>query len=315
MIKSVILFALLLLPFATVANPVMPRRGLEARLSVFVHDDDGIPVSNATVTAHFVLRGETGIQTMVRKTDGKGIVKIAGRAISEVILVAECQGYYKSRKEHFFLKGDREYLEDCINTGRWKPWDGEISVLLRKMKCPIPTDRRRNIRTGAIPIEQPLDVDAENGDLVMAGRNGEHSSFQIHFSEYTNLTHTSGIVCRCNNQLTFLFNGDGCGMKTEDYIRTESSFGLPYSFSETGYDKKYEIWDYLNVTDRKRIQKWPDFKNQFISFRFIDKTGRLRYGMIYGLDLTVNGGTFSVEMNYFIGSPEDGLCSEFPLFF
>ncbi len=293
----------------------MPRRGLSAKVSVEVRDDMGNAVPNAIVTASFVLLGERGMQKVRATTDEVGLTELSGKAIREVIIDVESPGHYRSRKEHYFLSKDTNHLAKCIAAGRWEPWNERIAVTLRRKIKPITGVLPHNVWKSKLNVGERYGFDAEKGVFVTQEDNDKDVSFFVLADKYINTPNPTETPDQANVKLSFLFEDEESGIQECDFIKTESCYGLPYRFSESGYSREYSVWAYWNFTGDRRESKWPDFQEHYFQFTFLDKNGKRRYGLLFLFGCNIGKEGATIDLHYYLNETEDATNSEFPLFF
>lgn len=155
------------------------RNGAEARVVVSVVDDDGRPVSNATVKAFFEMGLSDGSRSCEKETDGKGIAVLEGKVSRSIHFRVEKVGHYKSHKKICLIEMGHEYE---VRNDKWQPWGIRCDVVLRRIKHPVASrgvscDWRR---TKA--LNEWVGFDVEKYDFVKPHGIGEVNDFDVFVS-------------------------------------------------------------------------------------------------------------------------------------
>lgn len=193
-----------------------------ARLKMYVHDENGMPVEGATVQGYFTnLRydyqpgpGRLGI------TNNEGVAQISGPALVSVNVEARKEGYYKSEQKI------------VVNKIR----DQSISILLREKRDPIPMYAKKVVLK--IPERgQEYGFDFLEGDLVFTGHRGKQSDLSIKVIRelIDENKHTQVASVIFNN------SADGVIYMTLDDKWKVSDFKTNYMAPLEGYKNSFEV--------------------------------------------------------------------------
>ena len=108
-------------------------KGAKARVQIRVVDDEGLPVSNATVNAYFEMVMRPGGGIVSATTDTNGVAVVEGMTNLEIHYRAEKDGYYMSKDDiEMFSMSHRYEVKD----GRWQPWGMQKEIVLRPVRRP-----------------------------------------------------------------------------------------------------------------------------------------------------------------------------------
>src|SRR5208282_4511153 len=120
-------------------------QGQEAKITVHVTDESGLAISNAQVSAGFMIAlkpgegwgtaGENGVDA---KTDAKGICSLSGQTTAGSIgLSVWKDGYYGN--------GGQSIIPTNYNslTRQWEPWNPKVEVVLKQKGIQVPMYARK----------------------------------------------------------------------------------------------------------------------------------------------------------------------------
>lgn len=154
------------------------RNGAEARVVVSVVDDDGHPVSNATVKAFFEMGLSDGSKSYEKETDGDGIVVLEGNVSRSIHFRVEKVGYYKSRDKVCLIEMGHEYE---VRDGKWQPWGMKRLIFLRPKGTPRAMAPRLQGWRQTNVINKWIGFDVAVGDYVKPQGIGEVADFEVRF--------------------------------------------------------------------------------------------------------------------------------------
>jgi len=285
----------------------------DVAFSVRVLDEDGLPVSNATLTVGFNRpkpygdgAGEEVYDSLVTKTDTNGMCSVRGRARGSVHWGVEKEGYYRT------LGMRCEFTNQRL--GRLEPWEKVYEVTLRKRVRPTAM-YARSLSNAEPPLRIPamaqsIGFDLIRSDWVWPGRRGEVQDFVIRLdTEPAQMPpgyydkHPRAIRHQ-DMTLTVAFTNGRDGL--------QSVMALPYQGSELRLPRFAPEGGYgTSIVSRYRVgpplQNDMDCESQNYFFRIRSATNesgavvRGLYGKIYGpFRYRPNG---VIEFNYYV-NPE-----------
>ncbi len=133
-------------------------KGAEAKFTIKVVDDDGLPVPDASVQMGFMMEGQDWKRG---RTDTNGLFSASGKSRGEMTYNIKKEGYYDTRKPPPHRFTDTMYVEN----GKWMPWDSVITSVLRRVVSPIPMHAKR-VRTVIPILDEYVGYDLKRGDWV-----------------------------------------------------------------------------------------------------------------------------------------------------
>lgn len=144
----------------------------EAKMTVQVVDQDGVPVVGAVVKAGlFNSKYKNTRQPFNGLTNTNGIYTIEGSTIKDVTYSIEKEGYYYTRGRYDF-RDSAPSGEQAVVNGKWQPWNSVQKVVLKKEKTPIPMYVKKVVTT--CPEQGcPVGYDLIIGDWVAPYGKGE----------------------------------------------------------------------------------------------------------------------------------------------
>ncbi len=238
--------------------------GARVKMTIKVVDEEGSPVTNAVAGAYFRKSfGKEWGKTIDKTTDRNGICIVEERTSDTVFTHATKDGYYRGRNEYFATKDYK------LDGDKWLPWDVTNTVVLRKIKNPVPMCRRQVM--SSIPADAKsgeLFFDLMIGDWVKPYGNGEIADLTATYSVVENSV-WHGRICVTN--FVFYFNGDYNGQYVKDK-RMNSEFDTDYESSVDNIYTKHisEASEHIYViTDKQylvfRIRSKVDTEGNIIS--------------------------------------------------
>ncbi len=109
------------------------KKGAQARLEIRVVDDEGEPVSNATVKVLFNILTPGGGEIVTVTTDTNGVAVAEGKTNDAIRYRVEKEGYYKSEEGMDMYNMSHRYE---VKDGRWQPWGMQKEIVLLPVKDP-----------------------------------------------------------------------------------------------------------------------------------------------------------------------------------
>ena len=257
------------------------QHGAQGQVTFRVVDSTGNPVAKAEIRATFPHSDTYGdVEVSRGLADTNGIFIAAGRANDQVIYDVKKEGSYKTEGTYRFYRPG----ENCVQDGRWQPWNPTNTVVLKERRNPVAMYAKRV--DVAIPVQyQAIGFDLEKGDWVAPHGKGTTADLVI---EYT-ATYDQPLVFSKRMEVTFSNPRDGVLSFPLD--RTSEFMSL-YTAPEEGYAPT--LIDEQTRTRTKILKSSEIGKGQYLVFRVRSVTneqGRIvsaNYGKIYGSNLDGN---------------------------
>ncbi len=145
------------------------KNGAQARLEIRVVDDEGEPVSNATVKVLFNMLTPGGGEIVTAATDTNGVAVAEGKTNVAIRYRVEKDGYYKSEGGMDMYNMSHRYE---VNDGKWQPWGMQKEVVLKPCKRRIPLIVVTKI-SETICTNRWYAIDFEKKDLVTPDGSGK----------------------------------------------------------------------------------------------------------------------------------------------
>lgn len=282
----------------------------KAKVTIRVVDDQGKPVSGATVV---VLGSYGSLRAPLREgtSDQHGLFTATLPSDSTLSFQARAPGHHPVSRRYFAFQGRQAW-----ETGRWEPWNPTISVQLRKRTRQVPMFVEWFDRLEVPILNEKVGFDLLKGDWVAPYGNGEHRDFVFEAVR----DETKGSEDRQKLKLTFSNPGDGLILVRQHY---GDNYGLwlPGIAPENGYHPKWE-WrlraevDYES-DDWRICQNGDQDNNYYIRVRTVlDEEGKVvsaMYGKIYwgvGFGNRTNPEKFPVRFLYYL-NPDGTRNTEF----
>ena len=196
--------------------------GARGMITLRVVDSKGIPVENAQVSAWFY-NPHNRNDTSERMTDTNGLCSITGVSDSQMRYTITKAGYYKTSEPYWFYRRG----ENCVQNGRWQPWNPTNAVVLKEVRHPIPMRAKRV--DAPVPVQgTPAGYDLEVGDWVAPYGQGKQPDMLVTYEA----TIKAPLVF--SNQLTIATSN-----KLDGFIRMSkdkwSTFVSVYEAPTNGY--------------------------------------------------------------------------------
>lgn len=268
-------------------------KGAEAKLTLRIVDSTGRPVPEADVDSLFLMGDVKGTKVRAR-SDGDGLAVIHSKTTDEITILTEKEGYYSTYWRHrLSVPG-----YDCVENGRWLPWNPVLEVVLKEIRDPLSLDKRTASLT--FPADLEVGFDFSENDLVSPHGKGMTSDCII----------TVDGVAKENREFhytTHLAFSEGKGL----IVLPPDTFSIlqsAYSAPNVGYSQEMVFaYDY----DGTHKGSGDSFRrNEILYFKIGGHDRRpTRYGKIVG---GVVGGlaypdtnTASIGFSYYL-NPKDG---------
>jgi hypothetical protein len=194
--------------------------GATARFTFKITDHEGNAVSNANVSAGFVMLNKKS-NRVIGSTDSNGVFAAESVAQWEVGARMGKLGFYDSTWGMFLAKD-----EQSVSNGCWLPWNPTIPVVLREIRKPIPMYVK--YFEGKFPNGVPVGFDCEIGDLVEPHGQGKVADFTI-------LSHVGGIMYKKTVKDISLSSQDPDEGFRIEKLHVDSAFKSDYFAPEFGY--------------------------------------------------------------------------------
>ena len=141
----------------------------EAKVTVKVQDERGVPIQDAVASVGFSKNKAKGMGWGIRgfskrgKTDADGTWSVTVVGNPRISYSAEKDGFY--RTANLFRRFTSHRL------GKWQPWNPTLEVVLQKIGDPVSMCAKR-VETVIPVIGKPVGFDLKSGDWVTPHGNG-----------------------------------------------------------------------------------------------------------------------------------------------
>ena len=286
------MFTALIVMMAMTANSIEASLLDQAKITIKVIDEQGVPVEHADVRIRFQINTQkknNGIDG-VTKSDGTvgGTTSTNGHVGFRVIKT----GYYESWSSYDFK--DK-------STMRWEPWNPEIKVVIRKIENPVPMYARD---TNESRINIPETGKEVGFDLIAYDWVKPYGKGKIADLNCTLYVRSSGLR-DAEYKVKINFPGQFNGIQSlEEELMHGSEFKLPRFAPVDGYQKNMNVFIEFKPGGGG---KWSFKKNMNYMFRIRSEVekGKLikaMYGKILGdIDVGTNmDGTAFLKFKYYL---------------
>ena len=289
--------------------------GAEGKITFRVVDSAGSPVEGAAVKTVFIKSQKQDYTICEGLTDTNGLFVAEGKSYCDMNYRMSKDGYYQTDGRHFFYSD----TPDCVENGRWQPWNPTNTVVLKEKRNPIPMYTKAFYDNGHdIPAEnKPIGFDMEMGDWVAPYGTGK--TVDILF------TYKSEIQSRetLSYELTMTGSGEKDGFicaKKDSFSKLQSTYLAPKS------DYEGELKFRFGQLDDKILINEKSGDNDYYIFRVrtrLDRNGNIikaNYGKIYGhIGFGPSGGRIDdpefkqgfIRFNYYFNPNENDRNIEF----
>ena len=152
------------------------KKGAQARLEIRVVDDEGAPVSNATVKVLFNMLTPGGGEIVTVTTDTNGVAVAEGKTNDAIRYRVEKEGYYKS-EEGMDMYNMSHRCE--VKGGRWQPWGMQKEIVLRPVRNPaairMPVNNWRYVKD----MYKWIGFDLQKYDFLPPHGKGEFADLEL----------------------------------------------------------------------------------------------------------------------------------------
>ena len=179
------------------------RSGAPTKIIVSTHNDEGMPISNATIKVLMGMQFREKAYFINGITDEQGQFIVEGVTKgNEIEITAEKDGYYSAFKKMSYIKMGQEHE---VKDGKWQPWGLKISLPLREKCNPVALVRFYDGKD--IPTtNQWFGFDMQKKDWVASGHLGITPDFEVFLNWDGKPTTTSS-----QSDLCIRFVGEGAG--------------------------------------------------------------------------------------------------------
>ena len=228
----------------------------QAAFRVKIVDEEGQPVTNATVFAGFLGDKSGGVgleekETFTKQTDSNGVCAFQGRYDGPVAWKTWKDGYYET-------EGPRPQFTNVTMLGKMEPWDKLYEATLRKIVNPIPMYSRDLSQMWPeleIPeFGKPFGFDLISGDWVAPHGKGETADFIIQMDVHPSVMEKGyyerypRAVRHMDIKLSVSFSNPDDGIQfIYEPQHGGSSFRLPRFAPENGYQTNYVSEYYVGL--------------------------------------------------------------------
>ncbi len=251
------------------------QHGAQGQVTLRVTDSTGKPVEKAKLSVAF-WGSDSSANAVVSEgqTDTNGLIVAAGKTIHSMNYTATKNGHYKTTGEYWFYRRG----ENCVQDGRWQPWNPTNSVVLKEKRDPIAMYAKSV--DAPVPVRDvPVGFDLEVGDWVAPHGAGKQAD--VYFTYKANAqdfwTGSYELTIVCSNKM------DGL-VRTQKDARSE--FLSAYEAPNDGYDSRVMLS--LDRTKEKMLKKELFGAEEYLILRVrtvLDYKGNIVsawYGKVYG---------------------------------
>lgn len=247
----------------------------QGQVTLRIVDSTGKPVQEAELSAAF-WGSDSSVDVVVSdgRTDIHGLFVAAGETIHSMNYEIKKEGYYATRGQYWFLRQG----EDCVQAGRWQPWNPTNTVVLKERRNPIAMCAKRV--DASVPVrDTPVGFDLEVGDWLGPHGKGRQPdlllSYKAKVQDYWN--GSLELTIACTNPMAGFVRA---------HKDMDSHFRSTYEAPSSGYQPEVRF-AFVTTTDRDlKVEKLGD--TEYLAFRVrtvLDDKGDIvsaRYGKIYG---------------------------------
>jgi hypothetical protein len=253
---------------AQVPNPTLP----EAKVTVRVIDQDGTPVSGASVGVGFEFNTGSGTKSDEKRgvSDKDGLFSAAGKTSGYIAYAATKQGYYRTEGEPF-----RSFTREGE---KWQPYNPTLDVVLKRIIKPIPMYARM-VEADLPNTDEAIGYDLIEGDWVAPHGRGKVGDFVFKLTKRVASYKDYGAELR----ITFSNKKDGIQGFTAP-PKKGSELRSPHQAPEIGYEAALSL---LQGSSAKGLYGFNKEDQNYL-FRVrtvVDDKGEIvsaLYGKIYG---------------------------------
>ena len=257
----------------------------EFQITIKVVDEAGNPMPEIKIGASFfqsklsvpITAHDLAERQINLITDTNGLAVIDASSVYDRHVwygVDSPQGYY--------YENGGECIFKEIESGKWQPWNPTVQFVLKPIGVRVPMYAKKVDWNTSLPENnKPIGYDLEIGDWVAPYGKGITSDFFFTLErKFTSVTQDFSAT------LTLTFPNDGDGIQSVMSDASGSTFRIPRSAPENGYDSKLVMQMYRE-NSKPIVGATPD-PNQNYFFRVRTKKDHQNnivsamYGKIYG---------------------------------
>lgn len=251
------------------------QHGAQGRVTLRVTDSTGFPVDNAEVSVAFW--GSDSLPDVVAhkgNTDTNGLFVAAGITIHNMNYEIKKADHYTTQGQYWFHRRG----ENCVQNGRWQPWNLTNTVVLKEHRNPIPMYAKR-VDISIPVLDEAIGFDLEKGDWVAPHGQGSHADLIFTY----NGAYDGPQVF--SKRLCLAFNNNKDGLRPFPLDKASELMSM-YSAPDDDYATSL-------VLERERTRTQIIKSKEFEADRYLiirvrtvtDKEGNIisaNYGKIYG---------------------------------
>jgi hypothetical protein len=285
---------------------VMQSQALEwpvGQITFHVTDEAGKSLANVPVDTIVFDQSKppATYKVVTSTTDIQGLAAVNTPNISKEYsyAVRNVAGYYLSGGLYKF---------DAPTNGQWLPWNPTVEIVLKPVGVQVPM-YAKTIWSVPIPEDnKPIGYDLEIGDWLAPYGKGITSDFV-----FTSERKFTSITQAFDATLTLTFHNEGDGIQSVVSDSSGSSFRIPRSAPEGGYESKFIKRIYRETDAKPIVTETQTNQNYFFRVRTKkndeDKIVSALYGKIYGdIEFWPNG---KIRFQYYLNSQLNSRNMEF----
>lgn len=262
------------LPAATPEVENARQHGAQGEVTLHVVDSTGKPVKEATLSLAF-WGSDSSADVVVSEgtTDTNGLFTATGRTIHSMNYTLTKEDCYTTEGTHWFYRQG----EDCVQDGRWLPWNPTNTVVLKGHRNPIAM-YAKNVDASLPLRDTPVGFDLQIGDWVVPYGKGKEAdlffAYTAEVQDVWNFSKQLSIACS---------NSNGVYRQVKD---AWSTFRSEYEADTDGYQSQV-VFSFATTRERTLTDQRIG-PSEYLVFRVrtvLDDMGKIvsaRYGKIYG---------------------------------
>lgn len=209
------------------------RDGAMAKFTLRIVDPDGTVVRNANVGISFAMESSKWISGL---SDTDGLFSAEGKSRGEMNVGVKKDGYYATESTIDFGRHEGIIVKD----GKWQPWNPTNTVVLRRIKHPIPMYAK----------EAHFDLPSGNGSFAydmfvgdLVAPNGVGTSTDLIFHVSTTTTNwRDRIISYLHGDITFPNMNDGIQtLFVPNRVCPQSEYRMPFIAPDAGYSPSLKV--------------------------------------------------------------------------
>ena len=206
------------------------KDGPVAKFTLRIVDADGIAVSRANSQISYAMESSQWIKGL---SDTNGLFSAEGRSQGETLYYVEKEGYYPTSITVKFGRQEGIVIKD----GKWQPWDTTNTVVLKKIRNPVPMYAKR-VETFLPSLSgEGVGYDLMVGDWVSPYGKGEKGDFVFKI-----MRRRVPSWADFDALLSLKYSNEKDGVrKRECAVECGSTFPWAYNASEDGYSGSLQV--------------------------------------------------------------------------